>query len=138
MARRYLRLPLLLRLMDSHPIVLALLLSDLGLDSIKFISPATSSINASIYFIQPYVDSFSVGLNELYNYTFTNGLIYVNRMPLVITPRDTTFVYGQEISGIQYNFSYTDSLIPPDQRAGFLDSLMVDYEGGLSSGACSA
>src|SRR5262249_24190361 len=54
-----------------------LTLTDLGLDDIQYSTPATSTSNTGIYFIHPSAGPFSVGLLELYDYTFNNGQLTI-------------------------------------------------------------
>ena len=108
-------------------------LSSLGLDDLAFTSPASSLSNAGIYFIQPNADVTDVGLQELYDYTFTNGLLTINKMPLVIKPLDKTLTYGDKIDGttIDFDYQYDASNILPDEQAAFLLSLQHEYESGI-------
>jgi len=105
-------------------------LADLGLDDLSFITPATSTSNVGIYYIQANADVSDVGLQELYDYTFTNGLLFINKMPLVITPADTTVLFGDKIDGskLSFTYSYDTSNIAPGEQTDFLDSLRNIYE----------
>lgn len=116
-------------LLDSSGYTLA----DLGLDDLAFSSPATSTSNVGIYFIQPYADVSDAGLQELYDYTFTSGLLTINKMPLVITPVDQTITYGDKIDGttIGFSYKYDTTKILPDEQAIFLSSLKTEYESAI-------
>ena len=109
-------------------------LVDLGLDDLTFNTPATSMSNAGIYFIQPVADVSDVGLQEIYDYTFTNGLLTISKLPLHITPVDMTVDYGDQIAGTDFDFvyDYDDSNIAPAEQADFLTALQNEYETGIT------
>jgi hypothetical protein len=106
--------------------------ADVGLDNIAYTTPANSTSNADIYYIQPEA-TLSVELNELYQYEFTNGLLTIQKMPLVIKPNDMTVLFGDQIDGREITFEYTfdDSNIDASELADFTNSLTDSYEGGL-------
>ncbi len=114
-------------------------LHDLGLDSLFYTTPATSLSNTGIYFIRPAIppfdpnDSADVGFSEEYNYTFNDGLLTINKLPLTITPTDTTLTYGQKIGSFNYKFAYPDSLFNDSDKAVFSDSLTRGYDSSISS-----
>lgn len=132
-------------LVDSIPLdSTGYTLSDLGLDSIYYTTPATSTSNKGLYYIRPAIAPFDPGdtadlvLQELYNYTFTDGVLSVEKMPLEITPRDTSIVYGDKISDLAFMFNYPDSLIAGDEKAAFLDSLELLYYAELADATALA
>src|SRR5258706_1108427 len=108
-------------------------LQDLGLDSLTFNTPATSTSDVGIYFIQPVADVSDVGLQEIYDYTFTNGLLTINRMPLLITPVNMTVNYGDQINGTNFDFTYQydSSGIAPAERPAFLTNLQSEYKSAI-------
>ncbi|MFM7766844.1 MAG: S8 family serine peptidase, partial [Bacteroidota bacterium] len=75
-------------------------LSQLGLANLTITTPATSMSNVGIYAIALNQGSFDPGFNTFFNYTLNNGLMTINRMPLVITPKDTTITYGDKFDGL--------------------------------------
>ncbi len=85
-------------------------LTDLGLDSMQFSTTATSLSNVGLYGIIPMIDTMNVNdsANVVYKYVVHPGILTINQMPLTIIPRDTTLIYGDKISGIQF----TTILIP--------------------------
>jgi hypothetical protein len=109
-----------------------LTLADLGLENIHYALPVgtTSMSNTGIYFIAPSADVSDAGLQELYNYTFTNGHLTIQKMPLVITPHDLTVVYGDKIDGttIDFSYSYDETNILPAEQSQFLSDLQDTYE----------
>jgi len=74
-------------------------------------------------------------LSAFYNYQFVDGVLTINRMPITITPRDTTLTYGQTINGkaMKFNYSYDASNINVSERAAFLDSLKANHQDVISS-----
>lgn len=52
----------------------------------------------------PATDSLDISLLERFNFVFDDGLLTIDPMDLLITPRDTTFVYGDSIQGITFNY----------------------------------
>ncbi len=113
----------------------------LKLNPILYTTPATSSSNIASYFIHPYnildphdpVDSL---LLDTYTYEFIDGLLTVIKLPIKITPRDTSLVYGQQIHRIGFNYKIDstatiqneDSLISTIQlshTSAILDSIFV-------------
>jgi hypothetical protein len=109
-------------------------LAELGLDDLSFLSPATSTSNVGNYFIQPQADVSDAGLQELYDYTFTNGLLTIAKMPLLITPVNKTVVYGDKITGTDFDFTYNynNSNIAPAEQAAFLTALQTEYESAIT------
>ena len=106
-------------------------LADLGLTNITFQTLAQVSSNTGIYYIRPVrvFDSTSVAdstLLENYNYGFTDGALTITKLPVTITVRDTSLVYGQKIAGFKYNYSLDPSANIPD--AGILlNSLSITH-----------
>ena len=104
-------------------------LADLQLGNIAFTTPATSSSNAGIYFIHPDAGLIDAGHLELYSYTFVDGLLSNDKMPLTITARDTTVTYGDEINGLlmHYDYDYDNSLISPLEQTDFFNSIVSGH-----------
>ena len=102
-------------LVDSIPFnVAGYTLADLGLDSLNYYTPATSTSNVGFYLLRASRDSFDlndpfeVGLTELFTYEYLDGFIEVTPMPMIITANDTTLTYGDKLS----NFGFTYSISP--------------------------
>ncbi len=49
-------------------------------------------------------DSLDIALLEQYNIVFRNGLMDVSPADLIIQPRDTVFVFNDEITGFSFNY----------------------------------
>jgi len=124
-------------LVDSVPLANSgLTLSGLGLDKIVFSSPATDLSSVGKYFIKASRafnsnDSADIGLLELYDYTFTDGLLTINKMPLTITPQDKIVTYGNKITGISFKYNYDSSNIDVANRAVFLNNLKAEHSANL-------
>jgi hypothetical protein len=113
-----------------------LTLADLMLDGITCNTPAISQSNVGVYFIRPAMKPLSSSdsaIFELYNFTFNDGLLSNTKMPLLITPKDTTLTYGDKISGFNFIYSYDNTLIPVAQRAGFLANIGVVHNATLNN-----
>ncbi len=102
----------------------------LRLDNLDYSTPATSTSDVGIYFIRPtqhtpldLTNPTDKGLTELYNFIFNDGLLTINRMPLLITPNDTTLTYGQKVGNFAFNYSYPDANIADADKAAFLNSI---------------
>lgn len=52
----------------------------------------------------PATDPLDISLLQRYNFVFDDGLLTITPMDLVITPRDTTFVYGDTIQGLTFDY----------------------------------
>ncbi len=52
-------------------------------------------------------------------------------MPLLITPKDTTLVYGEKVGQFAFNYSYPDSNIAPGDKAAFLDTIQAIHKSNL-------
>lgn len=132
-------------LVDSIPVdSTAYTLADLGLDSIYYSTSATASSNTGIYYIRPAIkpfdplDSADVVHKEMYNYSFNDGLLSVQKMPLTVTPLDTTLIYGDKIGNFNYQFDYPDSLISELDKTGFYNNLEADYRQDLAEAVAIA
>lgn len=126
-------------LVDGNPLSTSgISLSDINLDTINYTTPATDTSNVGFYFIRPSFkqlgseDSLAF---ELYDYTFKDGILFNNKMPLLVTPRDTTITYGTKISGFNFNYTYGDSLIPVNERQGFLNIISADHNSIIDTSA---
>lgn len=59
-------------------------------------------------------DSLDISLLQRYRFDVDNGLLEIEKLDLVITPRDTSFVYGEEIGGFSFDFSFNQDTINGD------------------------
>ncbi|MBL8000674.1 MAG: S8 family serine peptidase [Flavobacteriales bacterium] len=56
----------------------------------------------------PATDTLDISLLQRYNFVVDDGLLTITPAELTITPRDTTFVYGQPITGLQFDYVFND------------------------------
>jgi hypothetical protein len=102
-------------------------LADLGLTNIKYQTLAHAFSNVGLYQVTPYMYALNPGVaEELYlidhfNYIFEDGLLTIQKMPIVITPRDTTVTYGSPVFGLELNFDYNYN------DANIADSVKFDF-----------
>ena len=116
-------------------------LSTLGLTDITFSSNAVSTSDIGLYYrrgasaVTDLSNPLSLTLSELYNYQFIDGVLTIDRMPIMVTPQDVTLVYGQSINGkqMQFNYAYDASNIDPLDQVNFLDSLETEHQSTMSS-----
>jgi hypothetical protein len=69
-------------------------------------------------------DSLDISLLQRFNFVFDNGLMTINPLDLVITPRDTTFVYNDSISGFTFDYTFSSDPLTA-QTIGAADSLAI-------------
>lgn len=59
------------------------------------------------------VDSTDIALLNNYNFIFENGLLQIEKMDLLIIPKDTTFTYGDTIGGFEFYYIFNNDTIDP-------------------------
>ncbi|MCC7503277.1 MAG: S8 family serine peptidase, partial [Flavobacteriales bacterium] len=75
----------------------------------------------------PVTDPLDLSILQQYNIAFDDGLLTIDPADLLITPRDTTFVYGDSITGLQFNYLFNDG------SSGFFDMAPSDSIAILSA-----
>ncbi|HEX2847033.1 MAG TPA: S8 family serine peptidase [Chitinophagaceae bacterium] len=107
-----------------------LTLQDLGLTGLTLSTLATPASDVGQYFIRPAKTFDSTGVDApylaLYDYTFTDGILTVQKMPLTITPADKTIIYGNSPGIISNNYLFPTANI--DNVAAFTDSINKYYK----------
>lgn len=84
-------------------------IGQLGLNTLSFTSTGQVSSNVNKYRIRP-VRIFSnslpadIGLLEVNEYSFVDGVLDVLPLPITVSPRDTTVVYGEKITDFNFNY----------------------------------
>ncbi len=121
-----------------------LTIEQLGLDQLTLSSTANNDVNSNVgtYSIIPSrvfseTDPTDIGLNELYNYSFVNGILTIEKLPVTVTARDTTVTYLQKIPDIQFNYALTnaaDGTTIPDVN-GVLNSIQTTHQSQLAKDA---
>ncbi len=109
----------------------------LGLENISFETQASDLSNVGIYFIRPSrlfdlqlpADSL---LLEQYNYGFSDGALTIQKLPLTVTVRDTTLVYGERIANFNFDYSvengYNISNLP-----ALINGLKIQHQGQVQA-----
>ncbi len=114
-------------------------LQDLGLDDMQVTTPANSQSDIGVYLIRASMDPLDPliaedeALLEQFDYIFTDGILTVNKLPIVITPRDTTLSYGDKIRNLHFNYVYDDSGIDPGERNDFYNDIRSLHESTLDT-----
>src|SRR5215213_2609581 len=110
-------------LINNQPTTLTL--QDLGLTGLTYSTLANSMSEVGQYFIHPSKTFDSTGASApylaFYNYTFVDGTLTVQKMPLTITPVNKTVTYGNTLGVIDYNYQFTNTNI--DNISAFTDSI---------------
>jgi hypothetical protein len=110
-------------LVNGQPTTLSL--SDLGLTGLTLATLATPMSEVGQYFIHPSRVFDSAGVDAphlaLYNYSFIDGILTVQKMPLTITPTTKTIVYGNSLGLIDYNYQF--ALTNIDNVGAFTDTI---------------
>ncbi|HEX5653883.1 MAG TPA: S8 family serine peptidase, partial [Chitinophagaceae bacterium] len=111
-------------------------LEDLGLDSIWFETLATSTSNVNSYLVTPRWREFDpnniddLAKLELFDYDSTGGegVLTIQPMPLIITPVEASFEYGDVITNIDFTYDYDSSNIAPGERGAFMSALRSAHQ----------
>ncbi|MEP7143520.1 MAG: MBG domain-containing protein [Ferruginibacter sp.] len=109
-----------------------LTLKDIGLDTMSFITLANADSSVGTYSVRPSrifnpLDSIDRGLSELYKYIFnTASFITIEKLPVTVTPLDTTITYGQKIPGVQFTYQFDGANIP--DSVTFLNNIQSAHQ----------
>lgn len=111
--------------------------ADLGLTNIEYTTPATDTSSVGIYFVRPSrtFDSTNVidsTLLSKFNYSFTDGALTITKLPIKITARDTTLIYGQKAGNFGFNYSIDPAATISDPKA-LLNQVQTDHESQLAN-----
>ena len=58
----------------------------------------------------PATDALDVSLLQRFNFVFDDGLLTIDPGDLMITPRDTTFIYNDSIAGINFDYVFNNAV----------------------------
>jgi hypothetical protein len=104
-----------------------LTLQDLGLTNLSFSTNAQVGDNVGLYRIMASrtfdpSNAADAALLEKYNYDSLPGVLSIERLPVTVSPRDTTLVYGQAIGNIHFNYQVDPSitLANPASTQGYI------------------
>ena len=115
-------------LVNGQPTQLGL--QDLGLSGLVLSTLATPASNVGQYAIHPSKTFDSSGVDApylaLYNYTFADGILTVQKMPLTITPSNKTIIYGASLGPVNYNYQFNSANV--DNPAALTDSINKWYK----------
>jgi hypothetical protein len=87
-------------------------LSTLGLTDVTYSTNATNTSDIGLYFrrghsaVTDLSNPQSLALSAIFNYQFVDGVLTIERMPIMVTPNDMTLVYGDAINGKDIQFTY--------------------------------
>jgi hypothetical protein len=115
------------------------------IQSVALTTIATPLSNTGIWAIEPdgsdplnpessvaATDSLDLSLLERYNLDFETGFLSIEKIDVVISPRDTTFTYGDEIGGFNYDFDFGSSLLVGESDSlALLSVLKLGYATAL-------
>ncbi len=115
-----------------------LTLANLGLANMTITSLATVgsdigtySINATRVFDPS--NATDIGFLELYNYTFTQGTLTVEKLPITVTSNNATITYGQKIPDIQFTYQFDGTGIT--DPTALLNSIKSAHQSQLAKDA---
>ncbi len=88
--------------------------------SIQLTTVANTLSNAGIWGIEPSsddplnpesdveaTDTLDISLLERYNFVFGIGILTIDPLDLIITPRDTTFIYNDSIINLSFDYNFS-------------------------------
>ncbi len=125
------------------------------IQGIAFETVATSLSNTGLWEIEasgsdplnpesglPVVDPVDLSILEKYNIDFESGLLSIEKLDLVITPKDTTFTYGDVIGGFEFDYYFNNDTvngefgfqISDSDSLGILSALTVNHATALVNG----
>ena len=112
-------------------------LTDLGLTDITYESTASILSNVGTYSITPsrIFDTTNVedeNFLDKYNYSFTKGPFFITKLPLKITSRDTTLIYGQKAGNFGFNYTF-DANANLSDPAALLNTVESEHENQLAN-----
>jgi hypothetical protein len=92
-----------------------LTLDSIGLKNMTLTTPATTYSDVGTYIITFNQNIPADSFLQKFNYTFTNGALTIEKMPLTVTPVNQTITYGQYINNVSFNYVFDHTNVPdPD------------------------
>jgi subtilisin family serine protease len=82
-------------------------------------------------------DSLDISLLQRYNFVFRNGIMTINPLDLVITPRDTTIVYNDSLPSLGYDYLFNTTFQVPiaaSDSVAMLSALRLAHGTALVNG----
>ncbi len=113
----------------------SLSLADLGLTNLSVATLATPDSSVGTYTITPArvfdpANPADVGFKELYNYTFVQGSLSIEKLPVTVTANNVTVTYGQKIPDIQFTYQFDGTNIP--DSTAFSNGLQSAHQSQLA------
>ena len=111
--------------------------NDLGLSNLTFTTLATPSSGVGIYFIRPGKQFDSLGADaaylQEYHYEFEDGILTVQKMPLVIRPIDQTVTFGSALTNVDYHYMFNRTNVA--DTSGMLNTIRLFHRSYVPSNA---
>ncbi len=113
-------------------------LTNLGLGSLNLTTSATTNSNTGTYLItasRVFDPSNPVdkGYKELYNYTFVNGSVTIEKLPVTVKANDVTVNYGEKIPDITFTYQFDQTNFPDPNT--FLNGLQMAHKNQIAKDA---
>lgn len=116
--------------------------------SIELTTPASTTDNARLWPIEPdetdplnpdgnveATDSLDISLLERFDFFFGDGILTVEPIDLIITPRDTAYIYNDSIITLSFNYDFSTSpdseLMISESDSLEIRSIVVSQHGTL-------
>ncbi len=109
---------------------LGLSLADVGIASITYNSIADFNTNVDFYSIEPVYTLTDPSFENQFDYQTVNGLLSVDKMSLLITPKDTTMTYGAKVDGREFKFDYEfdEAIVPASELMAFKADIEAEHK----------
>ncbi len=109
--------------------------AELGLTNLQINSNATQSSDVGSYIINPSrvfnpSDPTDQGLMEIYNYSFVQGSIAIEKLGVTVTAQDATIHYGAKIPNASFTYAFDGTGIP--DPLALLNSLQLAHSSQIA------
>ncbi len=113
-------------------------LTNLGLGSLNLITSATTNSNTGTFLITASrifdpSNPVDKGYKELYNYTFVNGSVTIDKLPVTVKADDVTVTYGEKIPDVEFTYQFEPANIPDPTT--FLNSIQSSHQNQIAKDA---
>ena len=90
------------------------------------INPASDDALNPLSGIQP-TDSLDMALLKKFDFVFKRGLLSIEKMDLLVKPRDMTLTYGEDLAGVQFDYIFNNDTINPGNQVSIssVDSIEI-------------
>jgi hypothetical protein len=125
-------------IMNGLPLPSDISLASLKLDNLSYATNVSLSDGVNNYYIQP-LNPLTLptdqGLLNAYDYEFVNSVFSVQKMPLTITPNNTTIKYGDYPGNITFNYQFNQANMSAAQINSMLDLIKAGHNKTLADNA---